>query len=310
MALDKPKRNNENDEIFDESRKRAVSPYISIDRAPYWLIFMLIMWAWFFQFVSTEEKYSAAFNYIKSGVTMTIGLSVASYAIALFIGLVIGVIRSNPPHEPETALPLRKQIYRGINVIIYNVATFYVEFVRGVPSLVFLLIAGYIVVPAIRNFVNVNWIPPIQGVLPFIQEISWRAFDPPTAIAGLSLIYGAFLSEVFRAGIQAVPIGQREAAKSVGMTDFQTMRLIIVPQAIRNVLPPLGNDFIAMIKDTSLVTILGTQDITQLARKWAGSVYTYEQTYAVLGMMYLTMTVTGSLLVQVMERNLRKFARR
>lgn len=310
MAVDKPKKKKNEDDVFEESRRRAVSSFVSLDRAPYWLIFMVIMWLWFIQFMFSQEKYAAAFNYIKGGVTMTIGLSVASYVIALFIGLIVGIIRSNPPKEPETKLPMRKQFYRAMNVFIYNIATFYVEFVRGVPSLVFLLIAGYIVVPAIRNFVNTNWIPAIQGVLPFVQEISWRAFDPPTAIAGLSLIYGAFLSEVFRAGIQAVPKGQWEAAKSVGMTNFQTMRFIIVPQAVRNVLPPLGNDFISMIKDTSLVTILGTQDITQLARKWAGSVYTYEQTYAVLGMMYLTMTVTGSLLVQLMERNLRKSAER
>jgi len=84
------------------------------------------------------------------------------------------------------------------------------------------------------------------------------------------------------------------------------LRYIIIPQAVRRMLPPLGNDFISLIKDTSLVTILGTNEITQLARKWSGSTFQYVETYAVLSLIYLTMTVTGSMLVQAMERRLKQ----
>jgi polar amino acid transport system permease protein len=133
--------------------------------------------------------------------------------------------------------------------------------------------------------------------------LAWR--DAGTAIAGLSLVYGAFLSEVFRSGIQSIAKGQMEAAKSLGMSWFQAMRYIVVPQAIRRVLPELGNNFISMIKDTSLVTILGTDEITQIARKVSGSNFLYRETYAVLSLIYLTLTITGSLLVQWLERSLK-----
>jgi len=87
------------------------------------------------------------------------------------------------------------------------------------------------------------------------------------------------------------------------------MRFVVIPQAVRRVLPPLGNDFVAMIKDTSLVTILGVDEITQLARRWSGSTFLYLQTYLVLSLIYLTMTVLGSLLVQLLERHLRQSER-
>jgi polar amino acid transport system permease protein len=172
---------------------------------------------------------------------------------------------------------------------------------------VFLLIAGFVIVPAFRDWVNTSLIPLIRTLLndPNIPELVWRGRDAGTAIAGLSLVYGAFLSEVFRSGIQSIPKGQMEAAKSVGMSWIQAMRFIVIPQAVRRILPELGNNFISMIKDTSLVTILGTDEITQIARKVSGSNFLYRETYAVLSLIYLTLTVTGSLFVQWLERALK-----
>lgn len=297
----------------------------------------------------------------------------------IFIGLgIAGVVAllfmvDNHPLSPIMNAPLVRSIRRNASnfahLVIYELVSFYIEFMRGIPPIVFLLIAGFIIVPAIRepitDTLGVFWIPfhnrfliPVLNLLfhydfsiavplapqinfdlsvslvdapeqmPYlsalyndivqgifheytpIDEIIWRGRDPATAIAGLSLIYGAFLSEVFRAGIQSVAKGQVEASKSLGMSTLQTMRYIVIPQAVRNVLPPLGNNFISMIKDTSLVTILGTSEITQEARRWSGSQFTYLETYAVLSVIYLTMTVTGSLLVQIMERRLRQFDKR
>jgi polar amino acid transport system permease protein len=126
------------------------------------------------------------------------------------------------------------------------------------------------------------------------------------AIIALSVTYGAFLAEIFRAGIQSITRGQMEAARSLGMSYGQAMRYIILPQAIRNVLPALGNDFVAMVKDSSMVSVLAVRDITQVARLYAGRTFRYREAYITLSVLYLTMTVTLSLVVRFVERRLRR----
>ena len=126
------------------------------------------------------------------------------------------------------------------------------------------------------------------------------------AIFALAITYGAFLAEIFRAGIQSIGRGQMEAGRSLGMSYGQTMRHIILPQAVRNVLPALGNDFVAMVKDSSLVSVLAVRDITQVSRLYAGSTFRFREAYVTVSVMYLTITVVLSLLVQLMERRLRK----
>ena len=135
-----------------------------------------------------------------------------------------------------------------------------------------------------------------------IKDISMSA----RAIIALAVTYGAFLAEIFRAGIQSIGRGQMEAARSLGMSYAQAMRYVILPQAVRNVLPALGNDFVAMVKDSSLVSVLAVRDITQMARLHAGGTFRFRESYITLSVMYLTITVALSLLVQVMERRLRK----
>ncbi len=363
---------------------------------PWWLVIMILGWVWVIYLMASNVKYLEAFDQIKNGIPLTIGLAVSSYVLALIIGLLTGMLRAYPPQAPDTQKSPRREFLEALagllnphfylfwtnkgrlarlrfskilHIIVHNLVSLYIEFMRGIPPIVFLLIAGFIIVPIIRDpiteTIGIFWIPfhnnvliPVLNTLlnhdlsiapPMVAtfstdymigfapnpdamswganlyndvvngifheytpltEIIWRGRDPATAIAGLSLIYGAFLSEVFRGGIQAIPKGQTEAAKSVGMTNYQTMRYVVVPQAFRNVLPELGNNMISMIKDTALVTILGTSEITQEARRWSGSQFTYLETYAVLSLIYLTMTVTGSLLVQRLERSLRKFAAR
>ena len=280
-------------------------------RAPYWFFVLVSLWLYVGVSILLDEKYNIIANYLKDGIGLTIYLSLVSYAIALTIGLITGIIRSNPPHAPERGVNLMTKISRIVHTVVYNLVTLYVEFMRGIPAIVFLLIAGFIIAPELRNFINTTIVPLLRDLLnqPDIPNVVWRANDPGTAIAGLSLIYGAYLSEIFRAGILSVAKGQVEAARSLGMSYFQVMRYIVVPQAIRSVLPPIGNDFIAMIKDTSLVTVLGVNEITQLSRKWSGSSFQYLETYLVLSLIYLTMTVTGSILVQALERRLRRHER-
>jgi His/Glu/Gln/Arg/opine family amino acid ABC transporter permease subunit len=125
------------------------------------------------------------------------------------------------------------------------------------------------------------------------------------AIIALAVTYGAFLAEIFRAGIQSIGRGQMEAARSLGMSMWQAMQNVILPQAIRNVLPALGNDFVAMLKDSSLVSVLAVRDITQLAKLHAGTSFRYREAYTMLAAMYLSITVVLSLLVNWIERRLR-----
>jgi polar amino acid transport system permease protein len=126
------------------------------------------------------------------------------------------------------------------------------------------------------------------------------------AIIALSVTYGAFLAEIFRAGIQSVDKGQMEAARSQGISYWKAMYYIILPQAIRNVLPALGNDFVAMLKDSSLVSVLAVRDITQVARLYAGRSFRYDESYTTLALMYLTITIVLSLGVKYLERRFRQ----
>jgi polar amino acid transport system permease protein len=146
--------------------------------------------------------------------------------------------------------------------------------------------------------------PIEQGLLPELTvrnfSLTWRA------IFALTISYSAYLAEVFRAGIEAIPKGHTEAAWSLGLTRWQALRLIVLPQAIRTVLPPLGNDFVAMIKDSALVSALGVQDITQLGKVYSASTFLFFETYNVVAFLYLVMTLSLSLLVRALERHLKR----
>ena len=111
---------------------------------------------------------------------------------------------------------------------------------------------------------------------------------------------------VFRAGIESVDVGQSEAASSLGMNRWQTMRFVVLPQAVRRVLPPLGNDFIAMLKDSALVSVLGVQDITQMGKVYASGSFRFFETYSIVAYIYLILTVGLSLVLRAFERRLRR----
>ena len=180
------------------------------------------------------------------------------------------------------------------NGIIRNVAVTYIEFIRGVPTLVLIFTVAFVIVPAAVDAIGLS-----------NQAISSNT----RGIIALAVIYGAFLAEVFRAGIESVPGGQMEAARSLGLNGGQAMRYVILPQAIRNVLPALGNDFIAMLKDSSLISVLAVRDITQMARLHSGSTFRFRESYLVLTFLYLSMTITLSLLLRWYERRLSQNAR-
>ena len=196
----------------------------------------------------------------------------------------------------------------------------YVELVRGIPTLVLVYYMALALIPQIIYGVNDlgEWLSHLAitihltgdtaYTITFIDtgnrlaEFQTREF-PNTyrAIIGLAISYSAFLSEIFRAGIDSVGEGQREAAQSLGMTRWQMMRLIVLPQAFRTILPPLGNDFIALLKESSLVSVLGVTDITRRGQTYASSTFTFFQSYNVVALTYLTLTLALSMAVKGME---------
>jgi len=245
---------------------------------PWWFVAIVLIAVYAAYIIFTEPNFNEAFNFIKAGLIVTIRTSLISYAIALILGLLAGLGRLTN------------------NVVINNLSRLYVELIRGIPMLVLIFFIALVGVPMVVEFLT-NLGIPIN-----VRSISMTG----RAIVALSVTYGAFLAEIFRAGIQSIGRGQMEAARSLGMSYGQAMRYIILPQAIRNVLPALGNDFVAMVKDSSLVSLLAVRDISQMARLHAGSTFRFRESYITLAVMYLTITVALSLLVQIVERKLRK----
>lgn len=239
--------------------------------SPWWLLAIVLVLGWAFYFVLTNETYRRAFDFILQGISITIETTIYAYSLALIIGMIMGLGRVSR------------------NVIFQNLARFYVEVVRGIPILVLIF---YVALVAVADFAD---LVGIDG-----RSVSMQS----RAIIALAIIYGAYLAEIFRAGIQSIGRGQMEAARSLGMSYGQSMRYVILPQAIRNVLPALGNDFVAMLKDSSLVSVLAVRDITQVARLHAGSTFRYREAYTILAVLYLSMTLVLSALVQWLERRL------
>lgn len=290
------------EEIIAESRGRAMR-YARLYTFPYWFLFLVILGVLLAISILTNSVYSNIFGQLVEGVIMTLFVSATSYITALVIAIIVGIIRSNPPNAPQSRQTWSRALFRILRIALFNVCTVYVNVMRGIPILIVLLVTAFIIVPALRDVLNDAVLVSLRNMLgdPEIPDIVWRGSSPMTAIVALGATYGAYMSETIRAGIQSIPKGQFEAAYSVGMTYWQTMRSIILPQAFRNVLPPLGNDFVAMIKDSSLLAFLGIRDVTQIAKLSSGRSFRYVETYAVTAYIYLTLVIIASTLVNLLE---------
>ncbi|MFN2487748.1 MAG: amino acid ABC transporter permease [Acidimicrobiia bacterium] len=239
---------------------------------PYWLVLMLLIIGFFAYLTFFDPSYRGARRAILPGLVITIRATLIAFVIALVIGLIASLGR----------------IAR--NSVIRTLATTYIEFIRGVPMLVLIFVVALVIVPLLAESLG------LTNRLP--QEAR--------AITALALIYGGYIAEVFRAGVESVPPGQMEASRSLGMPHSSSMRHVILPQAVRNVLPALGNDFISMLKDSSLLSVLGVTEITQEARLFANSTFQFREGFLVLTFLYLTMTLVLSLLVAWLGRRLRR----
>jgi len=256
---------------------------------PWWLVIIgLIIIVTLFMIINTPT-YNQAFLTMRVGISTTITITLIAYGISLLIGLFVGLGRVSS------------------RVIAKNLATFYIEVIRGIPMLVLIFFIALVVIPGAvqltssigKKFVDIGWTvigKPLAEVNIRMISMSFRA------VVALSITYGAFSAEIYRAGIQSVHPGQMEAARSQGLSYGQAMRHVILPQAIRNVLPAIGNDFIAMLKDSSLVSVLAVRDVTHLARLYAGGSFRFTEAYTTLAVLYLSMTIVLSLVVKYIER--------
>ncbi len=264
------------------------SPADYFARLPYWLLAALLLGVLLLWTLLADADYNLIFNAVAKGVGVTLYVCLISFGLALLAGLVFGLARVSRSR------------------LIYELASFYVEIIRGVPMLVILFYIAFVGAPGLVDLFN--WAGGAMQGLGLgaigrpLAEFSIRQLSfTSRAILALVIGYSAFIAEIFRAGIESVERGQLEAALSLGMSRAQAMRHVILPQAVRRVLPPLGNDFIAMLKDSALVSVLGVQDITQLGRLYATSTFHFFETYNVVAFLYLVMTIGLSLVVRYWE---------
>lgn len=271
------------------TRPRLIPALDSMSRFPWWLLVAILIGLFILYQIVTDQQMNTIFLAISRGIRVTFTVTVFAYSLALVIGLFVALGRVSN------------------NTIFYNVSTFYVEIVRGVPILVLLLYIAFVGVPLIINSINSlgAWLMANVGIGAALTTITTRNIDNTVRVTiGLGVAYGAFSAEIFRAGIESIEKGQMEAARALGMSYVEAMRYVILPQAVRRVMPALGNDFVAMVKDSSLLTVLGVQDITQLARLYAASTFLFFQTYSILAFIYLIITILLTRFVRWLERRL------
>ncbi|HBC69598.1 MAG: amino acid ABC transporter permease [Duodenibacillus sp.] len=198
------------------------------------------------------------------------GVTLEITALAVGLGLVLGLIAALA--QLSNFSPLKW------------LAKIYVDFIRGTPLLVQIFII-YFALPAILG----------RRIDPFVA-----------AVAACSINSGAYIAEIFRAGIQSIEIGQMRAGLSLGMNWSQTMRYIILPQAFKRIIPPLGNEFIAMLKDSSLVSVIGFEELTRSGQLIIAETYGSLEIWTAVAMLYLLMTLTITQLIALLERRYKK----
>jgi len=250
---------------------------------PYWLVLLGGIVAYLGYQVVADELYSQVLGTLSKGIRITVLVTLIGFSLAASLGLILAL------------MSLSK------NIVIRQIARFYIEVVRGIPIIVLLLYVAFVVAPGLVALVN--WALEPLGAEPIRTRqfpLLWRA------TFALAIGYSAFIAEVFRAGLQSVDQGQIEAAQTLGLSRWQRFRYVVFPQAIRTILPPLGNDFVAMVKDSSLVSVLGVGDITQLGKVTAAGNFRYFETYNVVALIYLTLTVGLSLTLRRFERQMRQ----
>ena len=216
------------------------------------------------------------------GVGTTLLVTVLALIIGVVLGIIVAMIRtSHDQRRPKQG----NVVVRFVLWLINAVCKLYVTVIRGTPMMVQLLIMGFVIFKTSRNYTMV-------GALT------------------LGINSGAYVAEIVRGGLMSLDPGQMEAGRSLGLNYIDTMRFIVIPQALKAVLPALGNEFIILLKDTSLITVIGGKELVYAAQAIYGR--TYEQMFPLIGVacVYLVLVIIFSRLVGILERRLRQSDRR
>lgn len=216
-------------------------------------------------------------GYVKvlEGLENTLLIAITGLIIGIVIGTLIATVR---------VLPKYKLLPRVMNAV----CSFYVALFRGTPMVVQLLVFYYVLLPI----------------------IGWKLTGVQVSILVFGLNSGAYISEVMRGGIQSVDHGQMEAGRAVGLSFGTSMMKIVIPQAVKNILPTMGNEFIALIKETSVVSFVGAADLYVAFNYIGSNSYEFMVPYLVMALIYIALVLVISLLIKLMERSLQKSDRR
>ncbi len=250
---------------------------------PYWIFLLAAIVGWLGYLTLFNENYEIAWERISEGLWLTIKITLYAFVLSLTLGVILGLGRIAEV-DPNKAVALR-----GAAVLYRNVSRTYIEFIRGVPILPLIFFLALVIIPDVTDWLGVSR----QTVDEF-----WRG------VIALSIIYGAYIAEVIRGGVQSVPRGQFEAGRAVGMSRLKTMRYVVLPQAMRAIIPPLGNDFIAILKDSSLLSVLAVAEVTRLARQYSSGSFKFRESYVVLVFIYVTLVLVLSFLLTKLEERM------
>ncbi|MBO9394509.1 amino acid ABC transporter permease [Caldilinea sp.] len=248
-----------------------------------WIALFAILW-FVFSFLNIDFGYTVSnAEFVLLGIGVTLGVSLVSIAIASIIALFGALGRLST------------------NAFFHGLSTFYVSIFRGTPLLVQIFII-YLGLPQIGQQIAARGYPWL-GALFILTAIQ-------SGVLALSLNYGAYMTEIFRAGIQSVSYGQWQAAAALGMSRWQTLRLIVLPQAIKVIIPAVGNQFIAMQKDSSLVSVMGVWEITYRANRFARRDSKYMEMFLLAAAIYWVLTIVSEWLLARLEGRMARSDRR
>ncbi len=257
------------------------------DDRPWWLVVLVLIGMALAAVIVTNDIYTQVFRTVVNGAGVTVFVTLVAFVLATALGLGIALLGLSD------------------SIVLRQVARFYIEIIRGIPILVLLFYIAFVGAPGVVAAYNFLITPLVSaGLLEpiLVRDLSlmWRA------IIALMIGYSSFIAEIFRAGFQSVDIGQIEAAKSLGLSRYRRFRLVVFPQAIRVIFPPLSNDFVSMVKDSSLVSVLGVADITQMGKIYASGSFRFFETYSIVTYIYLILTIGLSLFLRRIEKKMKQ----
>ena len=219
------------------------------------------------------EKYGSLFL---SGTGITMLIAVSGTVLGFLIGLLVAIARTVRPAPQAGFLP------RALLTLLKGILNAYIEVFRGTPMLVQAMVIYY----GLQQFAGISMNQLVAGV--FVVSINT----------------GAYMAEIVRGGILSVDVGQTEAAHSIGMTHWQTMANVVLPQAIRNIMPSIGNEFIVNIKDSCVLNVIAVSELFFMSKKAAGTYLRYFEVFFITGCIYLTITFAVSRLLRLLERRM------